>query len=37
MKINNATNLFYTPNFNTTGLSFGGWFKFNKNEIATIL
>lgn len=29
-----TTSLDYTPNFNTTSISFGGWFKFNKAEIA---
>lgn len=37
MKITSSTSLGYTPNFNTGSLSFGGWFKFNQVEIATIV
>lgn len=37
MKIVSDTTLNYIPNFNTTPLSFGGWFKFNQTEIAAIV
>ena len=37
MKINWQTNLEYIPNFNTTSLTIGGWFKFNQSEIQSRL
>ena len=37
IKIISKTSLEYIPNFNTSSLSFGGWFKFNKSEINTIV
>lgn len=37
MKITSQTDSGYIPNFNTTGLTMGGWFKFNKSEIASVV
>lgn len=37
MKINRYANMGYTPNFNTTSLTMGGWFKFNQAEIASVV
>ena len=37
MKITSNTDLGYSHDFNTTGVSFGGWFKFNKSEISSVV
>ena len=36
-KFTASTSLGYNPNVNTGSISFGGWFKFNKSEIATVV
>ncbi len=37
MKLTDTHELNYAPNFNTSSLSFCGWFKFDKSEIQTAL
>ncbi len=37
MKITGQKDLGYIPNFNTNEISICGWFKFNKNEIASVV
>ena len=37
LKVVSQTELKYIPDFNNKSLSFGGWFKFNKNEISSII
>ena len=37
MKITSNTDLGYSHDFNTTGVSFGGWFKFNKSEVSSVV
>lgn len=37
MKIVSTTELTYSPDFNTENLTLCGWFKFNKDEIATVI
>ena len=37
MKLTSHAELKYIPDFNTTGLSIGGWFKFNQSEIGSVV